>query len=70
MKKNMGTLDRAVRIILSIVFAVLFFTGTVSGALGMVLLVAGGIFLATSLISFCPLYTMLGINTCGVKKNA
>ena len=70
MKKNMGTLDRAVRIILSIVFAVLFFTGTVSGALGMVLLVAGGIFLATSLISFCPLYTLLGINTCGVKKNA
>jgi hypothetical protein len=70
MKKNMGTLDRAVRIILSVVFAVLFFTGTVSGALGMVLLVAGGIFLATSLISFCPLYTVLGINTCGVKKNA
>lgn len=66
----MGTLDRAVRIILSVVFAVLFFTGTVSGALGMVLLVAGGIFLATSLISFCPLYTVLGINTCGVKKNA
>ena len=66
----MGTLDRAVRIILSSVFAVLFFTGTVSGALGMVLLAAGGIFLATSLISFCPLYTMLGINTCGVKKNA
>lgn len=70
MKKNMGTLDRAVRIILSIVFAVLFFTGTVSGPLGMVLLVAGGVFLATSLISFCPLYTLLGINTCGVKKNA
>lgn len=70
MKKNMGTLDRTVRIILSIVFAVLFFTGTVSGALGMALLLAGGIFLATSLISFCPLYTALGINTCGVKKNA
>jgi len=70
MKKNMGNLDRIVRVILSIVFAVLFFTGTVSGAMGMLLLVAGGVFLATSVISFCPLYTLLGINTCSVKKNA
>ena len=66
----MGNLDRIVRVILSIVFAVLFFTGTVSGAMGMLLLVAGGVFLATSVISFCPLYTLLGINTCSVKKNA
>lgn len=70
MKKNMGNLDRIVRVILSIVFAVLFFTGTVSGAMGTLLLVAGGVFLATSVISFCPLYTLLGINTCSVKKNA
>lgn len=70
MKKNMGNLDRMVRILLSIVFAVLFFTGTVSSALGMILLVAGGVFLATSVISFCPLYTVLGINTCGVNKKA
>lgn len=70
MKKNMGNLDRMVRVLLSIVFAVLFFTGTVSSALGMILLVAGGVFLATSVISFCPLYTVLGINTCGVNKKA
>jgi len=70
MKKNMGNLDRIVRVILSIVFAVLFFTGTISGAMGMLLLVAGGVFLATSVISFCPLYTLLGINTCSVKKSA
>lgn len=66
----MGNLDRMVRVLLSIVFAVLFFTGTVSSALGMILLVAGGVFLATSVISFCPLYTVLGINTCGVNKKA
>ena len=72
MKKNMGNLDRMVRVLLSIVFAVLFFTGTVSSALGMILLAAGGVFLATSVISFCPLYTVLGINTppCNKKSKA
>jgi hypothetical protein len=68
MKKNMGSVDRIVRIILAAVFAALYFTNTVSGTLGMVLLVLGGVFLFTSVISFCPLYTLLGINTCPVKK--
>ncbi len=68
MKKNMGSIDRIVRIILAAVFAALYFTNTVSGTLGMVLLVLGGVFLFTSVISFCPLYTLLGINTCPVKK--
>jgi len=64
----MGSIDRIVRIILAAVFAALYFTNTVSGTLGMVLLVLGGVFLFTSVISFCPLYTLLGINTCPVKK--
>lgn len=64
MKKNMGSTDRIVRIILAIVFGVLYFTGTVSGVLGIVLLILGGVFLATSLINFCPLYTIFGISTC------
>ena len=68
MKKNMGNTDKLIRIIVAIVFSVLYFTGTVTGTVGMVLLVLGGVFLATSLISFCPLYTLLGINTCAVKK--
>jgi hypothetical protein len=67
MKTNMGSTDKVIRILLAVVFAVLFFTGTVTGTLGAILLVVGGIFLATSVISFCPLYTLVGMNTCKVK---
>jgi hypothetical protein len=69
MKKNMGGTDRILRIVLAVVFAVLYFTGTVSGTFGVVLLILGAVFLATSLISFCPLYLPFGINTCKVKKD-
>lgn len=68
MKKNMGNTDRLVRILLAVVFAVLYFTKTVEGTFGIVLLVLGAVFLLTSFISFCPLYTLIGINTCPVKK--
>ncbi len=63
----MGSADRIIRIILAIVFAALYFTGTVEGTVGIVLLVLGAVFLLTSLISFCPLYAPLGINTCSKK---
>ncbi|HNV98380.1 MAG TPA: DUF2892 domain-containing protein [Chitinophagales bacterium] len=64
MKKNMGSTDRVIRVILAIVFALLYFTGTVSGTLGLVLLILGAIFLLTSVVSFCPLYAPFGISTC------
>jgi len=64
MKTNVGSTDKIIRIITAVLFSVLFFTGTVAGSLGFVLLALGGILLATSLISFCPLYTLFGINTC------
>jgi uncharacterized MAPEG superfamily protein len=51
-----------------VVFAALYFTGTVTGTLGLVLVVAAGIFVLTSLVSFCPLYTILGISTCKVNS--
>lgn len=70
MKTNMGGADRAVRVVLAIVFAALWYTGTVSGALGTVLLVLAVVFLGTSAIGFCPLYMPLGINTCGKKGTA
>lgn len=63
MKKNLGSTDKAVRLILAITLAVLFFTGVVSGTLGVVALIAAGIFLVTPLINFCPLYAALGIST-------
>jgi len=68
MKKNMGTTDQLIRIILAVVFNILYFTGTVPGTWGTVLMVTGGFFLATSFISFCPLYTLIGINTRKVNK--
>jgi hypothetical protein len=68
MKKNMGNSDKIVRILLAVVFAALYFTGTVSGTLGLVLVVVAGIFVLTSLVSFCPLYTLLGISTCQVNS--
>lgn len=67
MKKNMGNTDRTIRVILAIIFSALYFTKTVTGTLGLVLVVLGAVFLATSFISFCPLYTLVGINTCPKK---
>ena len=64
----MGTADRIIRVIIAAVFGVLYFTGTVSGTLGIVLLVLAGVFALTSLISFCPLYAPFGIKTCPAKN--
>lgn len=67
MKKNMGTADRIIRLIIATFIGVLYFKGTISGALGIVLLVLAGIFVLTSLVSFCPLYAPFGIKTCPIK---
>jgi hypothetical protein len=63
MKKNMGLTDRSVRILLAVLFSILYYTETVTGSWGIVLLVLTGVFLLTSVISFCPLYMPFGINT-------
>ncbi len=68
MTKNMGTTDKIIRLALAAVVAVLYFTGTISGTLAIVLDVFAIIFALTSLVSFCPLYSIVGINTCSVKK--
>jgi hypothetical protein len=68
MKPNMGTADRIIRIILAAVFAYLYFSGTVTGIAGLILVILGGVFVLTSLISFCPLYSLFGLNTCPAKK--
>lgn len=68
MKKNMGNIDKIVRILIALVIAVLFFTNIISGTLGIILLVLAGVFVLTSLMSFCPLYTLVGINTCPKDK--
>ncbi len=68
MKKNMGTVDRIVRILLAAVVAILYFNNTITGTLGIVLMVLAGVFVLTSIVSFCPLYSIVGLNTCSTKK--
>jgi uncharacterized membrane protein YGL010W len=63
MKKNMGTIDRIIRVIIAAVIAVLFFTNQITGTPGIVLIILAAVFLLTSLISFCPLYLPLGLRT-------
>ena len=64
MKKNMGTLDKSIRIIVAVIITSLYFTKVISGTLAIVLLIFAVVFLITSFISFCPLYTLIGLNTC------
>lgn len=68
MKQNMGSADRILRIIIAAILAWLYFSGTVTGTIGIVLVVLGGVFVLTSLIGFCPLYTIFGIRTCPRKE--
>ncbi|XLS30100.1 DUF2892 domain-containing protein [Flavobacteriaceae bacterium M23B6Z8] len=68
MIKNMGSADRIIRVIIAAIVGVLYFTGTLSGTLGIVLLVLAGVFVLTSVISFCPLYAPFGIKSCKLKE--
>jgi len=63
MKTNMGIIDRVVRIVIVLVFIGLYFGNVITGTLAIVLLVLAVVFILTSLISFCPLYLMFGINS-------
>jgi len=66
MKKNLGNLDRVLRIGFFVLVAILFFTKVISGTSGIILLVVGIILALTSFVSFCPIYWALGWRT--VKK--
>lgn len=68
MKKNMGSIDRVVRILIAALIGVLYFTNQINGTLAIVLLVIAGIFILTSFISFCPIYFTFGLSTKGKKK--
>jgi len=63
MKKNMSNVDRIIRVSLAVLVAVLYFTNVISGTWAIILGVLSLVFLLTSLVSFCPLYTIFGIST-------
>jgi Inner membrane protein YgaP-like, transmembrane domain len=67
MKKNMGTVDRVIRVLLAIVVLVLYLTGNITGLAAIILGIIAAVFVVTSIIGFCPLYTPFKIST--IKKS-
>ncbi len=68
MKKNIGNSDKIIRISIALIIVILFSFDFITGTLGYVALAIASVFALTSFISFCPLYTLFGINTCKIKK--
>lgn len=64
MKRNMGTTDRALRLIAAVIAIALAATGTITGTFAIIAYVVAGVFVLTSFVSFCPLYRVLGLRTC------
>lgn len=68
MKKNMGTTDKAIRVLVAVTIAGLYFGNIITGTMAIVLMVLAVVFLLTSLVGFCPIYALLGMNTCPAKR--
>lgn len=68
MEKNMGTIDRVIRVILAAIVAILYFTGQISGIAAIVLGIFALVFVITSIIGFCPLYYPFKLSTIKKKK--
>ena len=68
MKANIGSLDKFIRIGLAIVLIILFYNSTLTGTLGIVALLVALILTITSLVNFCPLYTIFKMNTISKKE--
>ena len=63
MKKNVGTIDKVIRVLLAVVVAILYFTHVISGTLGIILLAVAAILILTTVIGFCPIYWPFNIRT-------
>ena len=68
MKKNMGSLDRFIRLAVVMLISFLSMKAVINGTLSLILLGVSIIFLLTSLIGYCPLYSVFGIQTCPKDK--
>lgn len=68
MKANVGSTDKIIRIVAAIIIAALYYTGQISGTIGIVLLVLAAVLVLTSLINFCPIYRLFNISTKSEKK--
>ena len=63
MKRNLSNIDRIIRVVIAALFAYLYFSGVVTGTLGIVLLVLGAVFTLTAVVAFCPLYAPFKFST-------
>lgn len=68
MTKNMGSADKLVRVLIAAVIGILYYLDKITGTLAYVLMAVAIILLITSLVNFCPLYKLIGVNTCKLKK--
>jgi len=68
MKKNMGSADRAIRLIIATLIVTLYFTNVLTGALAVILLILAAVFAVTSLAGNCPLYSLVGFHTSKTKE--
>ncbi len=64
MKKNMGKVDRMIRLLIAVAASLLVGFGVITGTVATIIVIGAAIFLFTSVLSFCPLYVIFGINTC------
>jgi len=63
MKKNMGALDRTIRVIVAVIIAALYYTGQISGTLAIILGIIALVFVLTSLVGICPAYLPFGLSS-------
>lgn len=63
MARNMGSLDRVVRLVAAVVLVVGALLAGAGTTLGVVLLVVAGVLAVTAAVGFCPLYRLLGLST-------
>ncbi|MFO8088001.1 MAG: DUF2892 domain-containing protein [Bacteroidales bacterium] len=70
MKKNVGKVDKIIRLLAALLIGVLYFTSVISGTLALILGIIALVFVFTSFMGFCGIYKLLGINTCPIKRNA
>lgn len=68
MTKNMGNADKWIRLTVAVLIGVLFYTNVISGTVALVLGIVALVFALTSLVNFCPLYALFGVNTCAFKR--
>lgn len=70
MKKNVGTIDRVIRLVVSAILVYLYFSDIVTGTLGIVALIIAGVFTLTSLVGTCAIYALVGMSTIPKKENS